>query len=299
MRLLESLIQAIAALVILIIPLVIVYWVLSTLAIEPIAFITKFLGSFLEPPISILRGMLGDRSFNVYEFEVDLIPLFFSAILLVVSIALTAVAKVLESFRSSLNFVKAKTKVHIVQKQREEEKLEEEKKLLKNTNGFVVVRYKTQTTSSAYLTSSGLSPSDIKDMFMEYFNKYTYLDAELSKESKDDNLFLIFDDVPGSLIYTLQLQDNMVKLNQQLDKAGTKLIVTCGIYCAPATESRSDLLFVTNKICNLAAPGEVTCSRAVKDIFEKDRADSTLFFISKGMYDLGRETEIFTVRKPY
>lgn len=297
MRLLQTTLQALAGILILVVPLVIVYWVLNILDIEPLSFIQSFLGAFLEPPMGIIRSFTGEKITHFKGFEIDLVPIFFCVVLFFISLALTIVAKILQAVKKSYTFVEAKTKAHFVQKQHEAESKEEETRVFENTIGYAVVRYKTQTTSSAYLVSSGLSDKDIKNMFMEQFNRYMYLDAQLFKESTDDNLLLVFEDVPSSLTYALTLQDSMIGLNKQLDKAGTKLLVTCGIYCATPSEAKSQAFLVANKVCNLAGPGEVAISREVKCIFEKDRSDHNMNFTSKGMYDLGQEIEIFTAQK--
>ena len=297
MRGIQTLIQIIAGLLLVLIPLILVYWVVNVIAVEPLMFISDFLGIFFALPTGIIRNIIGDHTVMAGEFEVDLIPIVLCALLLCSSILLTIAAKFIQSVRGSINYVQAKTDVHIAQKQKEAEEKEEQTKLLQNTVGYVVVRYKTQTTSSAYLVSSGLSEQDIKKMFMEYFNRYMYLDAQLFKDSTDNNLELVFEDVPSCLTFTLTLQENVKELNKQLDKAGTKLLVNCGIYCTNPHDSKIEALRVANKVCNLAGPGDVTCSREVKEIYEKDRSDHNLKFVSNGMYDLGQEIEIFAIKK--
>lgn len=297
MRAIQTILQALAGLLILIVPLMIVWWVLSTLDIEPLNFIVSLLGILCEPLNGFVSIFVGEKSAEIGGFDVNLVPAFTCGALFIAAIILTIIAKVVHSFRSSVHFVKAKTDVHMAQKRKEQEDQEEESKLFENTIGYCVVRYKTETTSSAYLVSSGLSPEDITKMFMEHFNRYMYLDAQLYKSSTENNKELIFEDVPNTLTYGLQLQEKVVDLNKQLDKAGTKLIVTAGIYCTSPTVAKDQAFFIANKVCNLSSPSEVTCSREVKDIFEKDRSDHNLKFISKGMYDLGAEVEIFTVEK--
>ena len=170
--------------------------------------------------------------------------------------------------------------------------------MMEKTAGYVVVRYNPHTTSSAYLISSGLSQDDIKEMFMDHFNKYNYHDARLQKESTENSYIIVFDDVPSTLIYCLALQENISKVNQELSKSGVKLHITSGIHCTSPLDDKETAIGITNKVCNLAAPGDITVSKLVKDIFEKDRAEHTLNFISRGVYDLGgEEVEIFTVKR--
>lgn len=297
MRTLQTLLQALAGLLILFVPMMIVWWVLTTLDIEPLSFISNLLGIICEPLNSFVGIFVGEKSFTFKDIEVDLTPIFTCAALFVFAIILTVLAKVVNTFRSSVHFVKAKTDVHLAQKRKEAEELEQENKLFENSIGYCVVRYKTDTTSSAYLVSSGLSAEDIKKMFMEHFNRYMYLDAQIYKSSTEDNKELIFEDVPNTLTYALQLQEKVIDLNKQLDKAGTKILVNIGIYCTSPTVAKDQGFYIANKVCNLSAPGEVSCSKEVKEIFEKDRADHNLKFISKGMYDLGHEVEIFFVTK--
>jgi hypothetical protein len=299
MNIIKSLFQIVAAIVILIVPFILVYWILNIINIEPMSGITSFMGSFLEPLISNVRSFTGDIFINVGQFEVDLVPLITCGILLLLSTLLTVFAKIINYFQNSMSFVSAKTRVHMAHKQRQEELKQQEKELLSQNVGYVVVRYKLQTTSSAYLISSGLSQGDIRNIFMEQLNKYTYHDAELLKESTEDNFVITFDEVSSSLIFSLSLQENIIKTNQEIDKAGIKMYVTCGVHSVTPTAPKEESAKVANKVCNLAGPGDITCTKTVKDIFEKDRAEHTLNFVSKGVYDLGigRETEIFTVKR--
>lgn len=297
MRLLQTTLQAIAGILILTIPIILVYWVLSVIAIEPLSFITDFLGIFVRPFTNIVTALVGEKSVVISGFNVDLAPFFLCALILCLVIALSVLAKFLHGLRNSLNFVQAKTDVHVAKRQREMEKMQEEKKLFQNTIAFVVVRYKTQTTSSAYLVSSGLSETDVKNMFLEPFNRYMYLDAQLHKGSTDNNFQLLFEDVPNSVTFVLTLMENLINVNKSLDKAGIKQLVTAGVYCTTPEESKDEAFRIANKVCNLAAPGEVSCSREVKDIFERDRSDHNLRYISRGMYDLGQEVEIFCIEK--
>ncbi|MGD9580988.1 MAG: hypothetical protein AB7V50_06420 [Vampirovibrionia bacterium] len=297
MRLLQTTLQAIAGILILTIPIILVYTVLLALDIEPLNFITNFLGMFILPFTSIVVGLMGEKTMQAGAFTVNLAPIFLCGVNLCLAIILTLIAKFLQGLRSSLSYVQAKTDVHVAKKQREMQVMQEEQKLFQNTIAYVVVRYKTQTTSSAYLVSSGLSETDIKNMFMEPFNRYMYLDAQLHRGSTDTNFQLIFEEVPNSVNYALTLMESILNVNRSLDKAGIKQIITAGIYCAPPEESKDNAFHIANKVCNLAAPGEVSCSREVKDIYEKDRSDHNLRYISRGMYDLGQEVEIYSIEK--
>lgn len=297
MRLLQTTLQAIAGVLLLTIPIILVYWVLGVIAIEPLDFITNFLGIFVSPFTNIITAAVGEKMIVVAGFNVDLAPVFLCVLILCAVVGLSILAKFLHGLRSSLSFVQAKTDVHVAKRQREMEEKQEEQKLFQNTVAFVVVRYKTQTTSSAYLVSSGLSETDIKNMFLEPFNRYMYLDAQLHKASTDNNFQLLFEDVPSSVTFSLTLMEQLINVNKSLDKAGIKQIVTAGIYCTTPEESKDEAFRIANKVCNLAAPGEVCCSREVKDIFEKDRSDHNLRYVSRGMYDLGQEVEIYSIEK--
>ncbi|MEW5820687.1 MAG: hypothetical protein AB1782_10890 [Cyanobacteriota bacterium] len=297
MKALQTILQLIAAVLIISIPIIILYWVMTVIDIEPLSFVTDFLGMFITPFVNIVRGVTGDVSGEFKGFFIDWVPIYLAGVLLLISIGLTVIAKFINGLRTSINFVEAKTKVHIAQKQKQAEEKQEEARLFENTLGYVVVRHKTQTTSSSYLISSGLSDKDIKNMFMEQFNRYMYLDAQLFKESSEDNFMLNFEDVSSCITYSLQLQENMVNLNKELDKAGIKMHVTCGIYCTTPQHSKEQAFVIAGKICNLAGPGEVTCSKEVKEIYERDKADHNLKYISKGTYDLGHEIDIFAVQK--
>lgn len=297
LRILSGLLKVIGGILILLIPIILFYWVLATINLEPLKGFVGFLSSFISPIVGILVPIIKVKPLNVADFSIDLIKPIFCLILLLLSIALNLAAKGINYFDNSVNFVQAKTKVHIVQKQKELEAKEAEKRLMENSIGYVVVKCKSQTTSSAYLASSGLSSEDIKNMFMEHFNRYTYLDAELQKDSTDEVYNLIFHEITSCISYALTLQENVAKLNKDLDKAGIKLHTTIGIYSTTPKDSRTQAFFVANKVCNLCSPGEITCSKDVKSIFEKDRGEHNLKFTSKGMYDLGTEVEIFLLQK--
>lgn len=297
MRLVQSILLAISAMIFLLIPIVLVYWVVDALNLEFLDAIKGILGAILEPFLGIIRALFGNKSFPLFGLEFSWAPVYFAIALLAFSLLLNGISKLIGYVNSTANYVKAKTTVHLVNKQREEMEKVEEQRLKENKHGFIVVRYKTQTTSSAYLTSSGLSAADIRKMFMDTFNKYMFLDATLESDPRSDEMCLKFEE-PGSAInYALMLQENVKELNDKLDRAGTKVHVNVGVHAANSFEPNNQSFFVTGKVCNLAAPGEVSCSRLVRDIYLAERNESTLTFISKGMYDLGQEIEIFAVKK--
>lgn len=297
MRLIGSILKGISGLLILFIPFLIIYWILSILEMEPTQFLVNILGGIFLPFLGIIESITNNPNFDVADFNVKLSPIILTGILLATSAILNILAKVVQKFDETVNLATAKTKVHMVQKQKEEEKKEAQRLMMEKSIAYVVVRHNSQTTSSAYLVSSGLSHEDITNMFKEHVNKYQYHDAELAKQSTDDNMVIIFDNVAASLTYALNIMDGTKSLNLQLDKAGTKLDANIGIYSTSPTDSKANSIFIANKICNLSEPGEISVSKTVKDIFMHDRVENTLRFTSKGMYDLGEEVEIFAVKR--
>lgn len=301
MKFLKGLIKFIQAILLFSIPLILSYWFLSVLNLEPIKPFVAILGSMFDPFIDFIKLYLH------YQIVYDNVTVDFDPLILAVTVMVLVF--ILIGFENIFNEIdkiiaKAKEKVRETKEKHyiEIQKMDFIEELAKNKVTYSLMKLRKKQSSFSYLYKAEedlFGGGVFSTMVNDIINKAKELNGKIIDDYNEENgeKAYIFYNVTDAIDYAFFVHNKVNEINTEVLDQAEKLFYSFSFHCAYSEATANMDLQITKKILMLGSDDEIIVSELFKNKYEALKAESNILFESKGIYCINEnEIEIFQLK---
>lgn len=314
MNLLVSIIKFLQAFCLLLIPILVIYCMLSIMETSLIQEYNNELGTLMAPLsalVAILNSILGPfvefiKGFISLEFTLNQAKLDFTHI-----ISAGLVFGFYHVLGIANNFLKfSEDRAKELKKVKERKKAEElvEQKILEEVNKFkeyrstlIIMKLKKESDANNYLIKTNLENSTNEISYVEEVFKSLSLYGGVRFENLDnnDNYYLNFNNINNAIKFIFETKEKVKKLNEKLHIQGIAYSYNIFAENFMLVSHKETEFKKMEKLLYLVGQNEIVIAEMFKKYYECFVNDETCKFDSKGEYFLNDEKciEIFSLKK--
>lgn len=292
MNFLRGLNKFIQGLLILWIPVIILYWILTLVNISFLKPFEAILGSFMQPFIKI--------SASIYHYEmvyedgvVNFDPLIFAGMIFALSFVFAGIDKILAFIELMLE--KGKVKARELEEKRVNYMLKQKylEILAKNKIIYVVLKFRKKDSTSSFLyeqQEDSAAKLEIPDLIKQIEKYTTGLNFKKYEIGKDKHmLHMVFYNVTEAIDFGFKVYNHVTELNVDSAKTGTKYNFGMACHCAHNEKNAEEEFQVTSKILNITGENEILSSEIFKNKYEALKSESNIKFETRGIYTIKQD----------
>jgi len=288
-KLVKKILKLTEGILIIFLPVVIFYWILSLINLDFINPITTALGSYLEPIMAPLRSFL-KLKIKYNNSHVDYFIILYAIFIVMLAYILNFIGKGLSFLENTIDKVKLNIKKQERARMVEQERFEQKRELDKNNNFYVALKIIKHQPKETYLLKS--SDEDVfsvglVDSYETSIQKFcTKFSGRLyGKIVNSKNVYgIIFDDVNKLLDYLSALHPRIIEINKGMLDLNIKFEYKIACHCSYSDASADIDFDILNKIINLCGVNDILLSELLKCKLENYEYSKKFRIFSRGIY---------------
>ena len=301
MRLLKEFVRLIQSILILSIPFIILYWILSGINLEFLKPFKAILDTVFNPFISF-TGVFFHLEIPYDNKVYDLTPLVFALIVLVIFMGLIWVENLITNFENTLKSLKAKARNFEVQNAYHQEKTKFSEELAKNKVIYLLLKFRKRESTLSYLSNNEDNKNTSNkndDLINEIIHSAVQFNAKVlaNPDENSDIKSFIFYNIDEALDYSFFVYNKIMNANANFVDLSTKLNFSISCHCSYSESTSGIDIPVAEKILSLCGTNEILISELFRNKYQALKVETNLLFDSKGIYNIDdKQIEVFQIK---
>lgn len=301
MNFIKSLIKFIQALILIIIPFVLFYWLLTLINLEFLKPMVAFFAYFMNPVLSLVPPVFQYKIKYDNEF-VSLIPLVFTIMSTLIAVGLAFLHSFLEGMETTVKA--AHTHIKQAEQTSKVKKIVDQKNkiLTQHRIIYVLLSIKKKENQSTHLyekVADNLEKNYIKSIMSKIASKAADFRHERYKEEEknEHTVCLVFYNTTEATDFAFAALAALGKANKELANTGLNYTLSVAFHCSTTIQNAPLEFAVASKIMNLAGDNEFYTSEIFKNKYEATTSKTNVKFIPRGTYMIhGRQEDVFQLK---